>query len=166
MHHFGLDFFSISGAHWVLHAALTHSINGLFVLSFACDASALAASDLRGIDFIGGKTCPVGAASLIGSCRAKSLLSAHPARLRAKSATNSRFMFAPIVRRFIMPSQQALDDRNLRRRLPISLIFTAALTVADEQLSFKHPRSRWRVRVLDLDPHFRRPRSVKRSSPL
>jgi hypothetical protein len=123
MHHFGLDFFSISGAHWVLHAALTHSINdALFVLSFASDASALAASDLRGIEFIGDKTCPVGAASLIGSCRAKSPLSAHPARLRAKSATNSRFMFAPIVRRFIMPSQQALDDMNLRRRLPISLI--------------------------------------------
>ena len=71
MHHFGLDFFSISGAHWVLHAALTHSINdALFVLSFASDASALAANDLRGIDFVGDKTCPVGGASLTGSCRA------------------------------------------------------------------------------------------------
>src|SRR4029079_344540 len=99
MHHFGRDFLSISEAHWVLQAATTHSINDpLFVLSLATGASALAVSDLRGIDFGRNKTCPAGAASLTGSCRAKLPLSAHPARLRAKSATNSSFIFAPIAR--------------------------------------------------------------------
>jgi hypothetical protein len=101
MHHFGLNFFSISEAHWVLHAALTHSINdALLVLSFAfaLDASPLAARDLREIDFVGDKTCPVGAANVIDSCCPKLLLSAHPARLRAKSAVISHFIFAPIVR--------------------------------------------------------------------
>jgi hypothetical protein len=85
MHHFGLDFFSISGAHWVLHAALTHSINdALFVLSFASDASALAANDLRGIDFVGDKTCPVGGREL------NRLLSSEIALVRASSKTESK----------------------------------------------------------------------------
>jgi hypothetical protein len=36
MHHFGLEFLSVPEAHWLLQAALTHSISeALFVISFA-----------------------------------------------------------------------------------------------------------------------------------
>jgi hypothetical protein len=64
MHHFGLDCFCASEAHWALQAALTHSINDdLYVLSLACvlDTSALAAGGLRGTNFVRDKMCPVGA---------------------------------------------------------------------------------------------------------
>lgn len=55
MHHFGLDCFCASEAHWALQAALTHSIND------DLDVSALAAGGLRGTDFVRDKMCPVGA---------------------------------------------------------------------------------------------------------
>ena len=48
MHHFGLVPFAEPGAHWVLHASLTHSISDeLFVRSFpsVLGASALAPKD-------------------------------------------------------------------------------------------------------------------------
>ena len=96
-HHFGLDCFSVSGEHLILQASLTHSNNDeLLVLSFACvlDASAPAAADLRGTGFVGAEICSIGATSLIGFSRSKFMLSAHPARARARSAANSHFIFA------------------------------------------------------------------------
>ena len=64
MHHLGLDCFSTPEAHWTLQAVLTHSINDdLYALSLTCvlDAPALAATGLRGTDFVRDKMCPVGA---------------------------------------------------------------------------------------------------------
>lgn len=96
MHHFGLDPFSNPGEHWILQASLAHSISDdLFMRSFASvlDASTLAGADLCGTGFVGGKTGSVVTASLIGSSRSKYPLSAHPARARAASKTNSQFIF-------------------------------------------------------------------------
>jgi hypothetical protein len=68
MHHFGLDWFSNAGEHWILHASLTHSISDdLYVFSLACvlDASAPVARDLRETDFGKDKMCPAGAKSVM-----------------------------------------------------------------------------------------------------
>ena len=64
MHHFGLDCFSTSEAHWALQAVLTHSINvDLYVLSRAwvLDVSAFAAGGFCGTGSVKDKMCPVGA---------------------------------------------------------------------------------------------------------
>lgn len=81
-----------------------HSINDeLSVLSFASvldaslDASALAARDFRESGFTGGKTCSVGATSVIGFSRSKCPLPAHPARAKASSVAGSCFIFAPVM---------------------------------------------------------------------
>jgi hypothetical protein len=128
VHHFGLDSFSNPGEHWILQASLTHSISDeLFLLSFTSvlDAWALVSSDLRGTGPVGDKIGSAGIASLIGFSRSKLLLSAHPARARARSTANSHFIFAPrhagsghtFCR--IMLSTQAVKEMHLRRRLLI-----------------------------------------------
>src|SRR5262245_51801682 len=127
MHHFGRDCFSVPAEHWVRQLLLTHSINGdLFGLS---SVSALevwaAASDFRGDGFVRDKVCPAGVASG-GSCRLKIPQFAHPARPRARSATNSHFILAPIVRGFRRPSQDhavaaGASGINLPTRLLIGL---------------------------------------------
>src|SRR5262245_10061363 len=129
MYHCGLDPFSNPGEHWILQASLAHSISDdLFMRSFASvlNASTLAGADLCGTGFVGGKTGSVATASLIGSSRSKYPLSAHPARARAASKTNSQFIFLLPSCRVgrtscrIMLAMRAVKEMDLRARLLIS----------------------------------------------
>src|SRR6185312_6721038 len=77
-----------------LQASLTQFIRELFSFASVLDASALASEDLRGCGFVGDATGSIGPVSLIGFSRSKFPLSAHPARVTARSTANSQFIFA------------------------------------------------------------------------
>jgi hypothetical protein len=123
-HHFGLDCFSIRGEHWTLQASLTHSINDDSFVASGLDASAFAAKDLGRTGFVGGKICSVGATRATGFSRSKFPTSAHPARARARSVANTRFIFAPFMQCQTYPLHHALaagaEGMNLRGRLLVS----------------------------------------------
>src|SRR5262245_55111343 len=95
-HHFGLDCFSMRREHWALQASLTHSINDDSFAASGLDASAFAVGALGRTGFGGGKICSVGFASSTGFSRSKIPLSAHPARVRARSVARTHFIVAPI----------------------------------------------------------------------